>query len=156
MSLLEGIEKLLHSFRKTPIDLYVLKWSYKCFGCWLSSSSLSVFHKWRKINEIMHVIMKQTAACLWKVTECGLFFTVTLLQPSGFSFCFSALFNCNSWQTCACLSPAYTLLAVFSYVLMTPLLRFPDCYAAALYQILITLHGSLSLLCLSARFRTFL
>ena len=68
------------------------------------------------------------------------FFSVTLLQPSGFSFSFSSLFDCNSWQTHACLSSAYTLLVVFGYVVMTPLFRFLDCYAAALDQILITLH----------------
>lgn len=76
------------------------------------------------------------------------FFSVTLLQPSGFSFSFSSLFDCNSWQTQACLSSASTLLVA----LMTPLLRSLDSYTAALDQIPITLHGSLSLLCLLARF----
>lgn len=80
------------------------------------------------------------------------FFSVTLLKPSSFSFSFSSLFDCNSWQTHACLSSAYSLLVAFSYVLMTPLLPLLDCYAAALDQILITLHRSLSLLCLLARF----
>lgn len=72
-------------FWKTSLDLYALTGSYRCFGYWLNSIQLngsSPFHKWRRINEKMHVDMKQIAVCLWKEGECGLF--SVQLQPAGF------------------------------------------------------------------------
>lgn len=124
-------------FWKTPLELCALTWGYRCFGYWLDSW-MGVFHRWR-ISEEMHVAMKQMAVCLWKEVECGLFSVQLQVFPPSLS----SLFDCNYWEAHTCLFSAHTLLVAFSCSLMTPVFHFLGCGAAALDQILVTLHKSL-------------
>lgn len=87
----------------------------------------------------MHVAMKQIAVCLWKQGECGLF--SVQLQPFLPFLSPPSLIVIIGRHTLAFF--LHTLLVAFSCILMTTVLHFLDCGAAAPDQILIPLHKSL-------------